>query len=122
MTGDDHPPLDAGLLEPGALAVALDYDAAWTPAAMAACDRFFCDDTAGACWPRKAAGARLAGIPGQIAGDLGELAAGRVPGPPRRRRAPLLPQPGHGGSRTSSRRAWRVDRARALGVGRLLPL
>ena len=77
--GDAPPPLHAGLLEEGALAVALDYDAAWTPEAMAECDRFYCDDTAQVL-ATKAAGARLAGIPGEIAGDLGELAAGLVPG------------------------------------------
>ena len=80
MTADIRPPLGPGLLEPGALAVALDYDAAWSPAAMAECDRFFCDDTATA-RATQAAGVRLAGIPGEIAGDLGELAAGLVSRP-----------------------------------------
>ena len=79
MTADVRPPLGAGLLRPGALAVALDYDAAWSPAAMAECDRFFCDDVA-TVRATQAAGVRLAGIPGEIAGDLGELAAGLVPG------------------------------------------
>jgi alanine dehydrogenase len=79
MTDDVQAPLGAGLLEPGALAVALDYDAAWSADAMAACDRFFCDDTAGVL-ATKAAGVRLAGIPHEIAGDLGELAAGSVEG------------------------------------------
>jgi ornithine cyclodeaminase/alanine dehydrogenase len=79
MTADIRPPLDAGLLEPGALAVALDYDAAWTLRAMAACDRFFCDDVA-TVRATQAAGVRLAALPGEIAGDLGELAAGRVAG------------------------------------------
>ena len=79
MTADVRPPLGAGLLRPGALAVALDYDAAWSPAAMAECDRFFCDDVA-TVRATQAAGVRLAGIPGVIAGDLGELAAGLVPG------------------------------------------
>ena len=79
MTAEIRPPLGPGLLEPGALAVALDYDAAWSGAAMAACDRFFCDDAATVSATR-AAGVRLAGIPGEIAGDLGELAAGLVAG------------------------------------------
>ncbi len=79
MTADVRPPLGPGLLRPGALAVALDYDAAWSPAAMAECDRFFCDDVA-TVRATQAAGVRLAGIPGEIAGDLGELAAGLVPG------------------------------------------
>jgi ornithine cyclodeaminase/alanine dehydrogenase len=79
MTADIAPPLGPGLLEPGALAVALDYDAAWSPAAMAACDRFFCDDIA-TVRATQAAGVRLAGIPGAIAGDLGDLAVRRVAG------------------------------------------
>lgn len=79
MTADIRPPLGPGLLAPGALAVALDYDAAWSGAAMAECDRFFCDDTA-TVRATQAAGVRLAGVPGRIAGDLGELAAGLVPG------------------------------------------
>ena len=79
MTADIRPPLGPGLLEPGALAVALDYDAAWSAAAMAACDRFFCDDVATVCATR-AAGVRLAGIPVEIDGDLGGLAAGLVAG------------------------------------------
>lgn len=74
-----EPPLGAGLLEPGALAVALDYDAAWSAAAMAACERLYCDDTATVLATR-AAGARLAGIPAEIAGDLGELASGSITG------------------------------------------
>ena len=77
--GAGPPPLDETVLEPGALAVALDYDAAWTPAAMRSCDRFFCDDAA-AVVATKAAGRRLAGVPETIAGDLGDLATGRVPG------------------------------------------
>ena len=79
MTADVRPPLGAGLLEPGALAVALDYDAGWSPGAMAACDRFFCDDVA-TVRATQAAGVRLAGVPGTIAGDLGDLAAGLVAG------------------------------------------
>ncbi len=79
MSEDVAPPLDAGRLEPGALAVALDYDAAWSSAAMVECGRFFCDDTPQVLATR-AAGPRLQGIPETIAGDLGELAAGLVEG------------------------------------------
>lgn len=73
------PPLGPGRLEPGALAVALDYDAAWSPAAMAECGRFFCDDTAQV-QATRLHGPRLQQIPERIAGDLGELAAGLVEG------------------------------------------
>jgi ornithine cyclodeaminase/alanine dehydrogenase-like protein (mu-crystallin family) len=79
MSDDAAPPLDAGRLEPGGLAVALDYDAAWSAAAMAECDRFFCDDTPQVL-ATKEAGPRLRDIPEVIAGDLGELAAGLVEG------------------------------------------
>ena len=75
MTEEVAAPLGAGLLEPGTVAVALDYDAAWSSAAMAECDRFVVDDTAQAL-ATKAAGVRLAGIPARIHADLGELAAG----------------------------------------------
>ena len=120
MTADIRPPLERGLLEPGALAVALDYDAAWSPAAMAECDRFFCDDVA-TVRATQAAGARLAGIPRDIHGDLGDLAAGRVPG----RTAPderlfclnlgmALEDVVTG--------ALALRRARELGAGRELPL
>jgi ornithine cyclodeaminase/alanine dehydrogenase-like protein (mu-crystallin family) len=116
----DPPPLGAGLLEPGALAVALDYDAAWSPAAMAECDRVVCDDVAQA-RATAAQGAHLAEAPLEGACDLGEIVAGRR----RPRRA--------AGDRTMclnlgiathdvvvARLA--VDRARERGVGRLLPL
>lgn len=74
-----RPPLGAGLLEPGALAIALDYDAAWSAEAMAACDRFFCDDTEQV-RATAAAGPRLGGIPEVITADLADLAAGAAVG------------------------------------------
>ena len=75
------PPLGAGLLEPGALAVALDYDAAWSAAAMAACERFYCDDTATVLATR-AAGVRLGGIRGdrRRPGGAGRRPRHRAPG------------------------------------------
>jgi len=79
MSEDVAPPLEAGRLEAGALAVALDYDAAWSAAAMAECERFYCDDTEQVLATR-AHGPRLQDIPETIAGDLGELAAGLVEG------------------------------------------
>ena len=120
MTADIRPPLGPGLLGPGALAVALDYDAAWSGAAMAECDRFFCDDAAAA-RATQAAGVRLAGMPASIAGDLGELAAGLVPG--RVRKDELLFCLNLGMALedvVTARLALR--RAVELGVGRELPL
>ena len=69
-----RPPLDAGLLGRGALAVALDYDAAWTAAAMAECDRLVTDDRSQTL-ATKAAGAHLASLPA-IDADLGAVVAG----------------------------------------------
>jgi len=77
--GDAEPFLGPDTLTDGTLAVALDYDAAWSPAAMAACDRFYCDDTAQVL-ATKAHGPRLQRIPDTVAGDLGELAVGAVEG------------------------------------------
>jgi alanine dehydrogenase len=120
MTAEIRPPLGAGLLEPGALAVALDYDAAWSGAAMAACDRLYCDDAA-TVRATRAAGVRLAGIPGEIAGDLGELAAGRVEG--RRAAGERLFCLNLGMALEDIVTAGLVlARARVLGVGRELPL
>lgn len=120
MSAHVRAPLGDGLLEPGSLAVALDYDAAWTAGAMAACERFFCDDTAGVL-ATKAAGVRLAGIPGEIAGDLGELAAGRVAG--RRSAQERLFCLNLGMAVADIVTAGlALARARELGVGRELPL
>lgn len=118
--GGGPPPLDEGVLEPGALAVALDYDAAWTPAAMRACERFFCDDTA-AVRATKAAGRRLAGVPDTIAGDLGDLAAGRVPGRRDDRERLFCLNLGMAVEDLVTARLV-LARAQARGVGTLLPL
>jgi alanine dehydrogenase len=72
-------PLDHGLLEPGALAVALDWDQAWTAAAMAGCDRFVCDDVHQVT-ATKAAGSRLQHVPERTDTDLGEVVAGAATG------------------------------------------
>ena len=114
------PPLGAGLLEPGALAVALDYDAAWTPEAMAACDRFYCDDTAQVLATR-AAGVRLGGIPSEIAGDLGELAAGRVRGRTDERERLFCLNLGMAVEDVAAAQLA-LSRARELGLGRDLPV
>ena len=120
MTADIRPPLGPGLLEPGALAVALDYDAAWSPAAMAACDRFFCDDAA-TVRATQAAGVRLAGIPGAIAGDLGELAAGRIAGRQRPDERLFCLNLGMALEDVVTGELA-LRRARELGIGRELPL
>lgn len=69
------PPLDAGMLKAGGLAVSLDYDSAWTSAAMNECDKFCCDDK-GQLLATREHGVYFGGIPKRIHADLGELAAG----------------------------------------------
>jgi len=74
-----EPDLDAGMLKEGCLAVALDYDSAWTSAAMQECDKF-CSDDVGQLLSTKEHGVYFGGIPAAISADLGELAAGLKPG------------------------------------------
>ena len=69
------PPLDAGMLKSGGLAVSLDYDSAWTSAAMKQCAKFITDDT-GQLLSTKEHGVYFSGIPEKVYADLGELAAG----------------------------------------------
>jgi ornithine cyclodeaminase/alanine dehydrogenase-like protein (mu-crystallin family) len=73
------PDLDAGALKEGGLAVSLDYDSAWTSAAMRACDKF-CADDVGQLLATREHGVYFGGIPAAIHADLGELAAGLKPG------------------------------------------
>ena len=70
-----QPPLDAGLLKSGGLAVSLDYDSAWTSAAMKQCDKFVTDD-AGQLLSTREHGVYFGGIPEKIYADLGAFAAG----------------------------------------------
>ncbi len=69
------PPLEAGLLKAGGLAVSLDYDSAWTSAAMKECDKF-CSDDVGQLLSTKGHGVYFGDIPERVYADLGELAAG----------------------------------------------
>ena len=73
------PDLDAGMLKEGGLAISLDYDFAWTGAAMRECDKF-CSDDVGQLLATKEHGVYFGGIPATISADLGELAAGLKPG------------------------------------------
>jgi len=69
------PVLDSGMLKDGGLAVSLDYDAAWTSAAMRECAKFVSDDI-GQLLATKAHGPHFSGIPNVIYADLGDLACG----------------------------------------------
>lgn len=74
-----EPPLEAGMLAAGGLAISLDYDAAWSSAAMAECDKFVSDDIKQLLATRELEG-HFTGIPEEIYADLGEIAAGLKPG------------------------------------------
>jgi ornithine cyclodeaminase/alanine dehydrogenase len=76
---DPEPDLDAGTLKRGSLAVSLDYDSAWTGAAMAECDKL-CSDDIGQLLAARRHGVYFRNIPEKITADLGELAAGLQPG------------------------------------------
>jgi ornithine cyclodeaminase/alanine dehydrogenase len=76
---EPKPPLHAGMLKKGGLAVSLDYDSAWTSSAMKECDKFVSDDI-GQLFSTKKEGIFFSGIPEKIYADLGELAAGLKPG------------------------------------------
>ena len=74
-----QPPLEAGMLKTGGLAISLDYDAAWTGAAMRQCQKF-CSDDVGQLLSTRDHGVHFAQIPDSIYADLGELCAGIKPG------------------------------------------
>jgi ornithine cyclodeaminase/alanine dehydrogenase len=76
---EPKPPLCAGMLKEGGLAVSLDYDSAWTSSAMKGCDKFVSDDISQLLSTKKE-GVYFSGIPENICADLGELAAGLKPG------------------------------------------
>jgi len=67
------------MLKAGGLGVSLDYDSAWTSAAMKECDKF-CTDDVGQMLSIKKHGVYFSGIPKKIYADLGELAAGKKKG------------------------------------------
>ena len=79
IVADPKPDLDAGMLKRGGLAVSLDYDSAWTSAAMRECEKF-CSDDVGQLLATREHGVYFGGIPAVISADLGELAAGLKPG------------------------------------------
>lgn len=76
---DPKPELDAGMLAAGGLAVSLDYDSAWTGAAMKECAKY-CSDDIGQMLATKEHGVYFKDIPATVYADLGELAAGLKPG------------------------------------------
>ncbi|NQU09689.1 ornithine cyclodeaminase family protein, partial [bacterium] len=115
-----QPPLVAGQLRAGGLAVSLDYDSAWTSAAMRECDKFCSDDVA-QLLGTKAHGVYFAGIPDTIYADLGELAAGAKPGRENDRERVFAMNMGIAVDDLVTARLV-YQRARANGVGAQLPL
>jgi len=76
---EPKPPLRAGMLKKGGLAISLDYDSAWTSGAMKECDKFVSDDIH-QLLSTKEEGIYFGTIPKPIYADLGDLAAGLKPG------------------------------------------
>ena len=76
---EPKPPLRAGMLKKGGLAISLDYDSAWTGPAMKECDKFVSDDV-NQLLSTKEEGIYFGTIPENIYADLGDLAAGFKPG------------------------------------------
>ena len=103
------------------LAVSLDYDSAWTSAAMRDCDKFCADDVPQLLATREH-GVYFGGIPEAIHADLGELAAGLKPGRERRRRAHLLHEHGHRRGRHGHGEAAVRAREASADAGTRLPL
>jgi ornithine cyclodeaminase/alanine dehydrogenase len=116
---DPKPVLEAAWFAPGALGVPLDYDSYWTPAAMAAADRFYTDDR-GQLLHTKEGGVYFRAIP-DVYADLGEVVAGLKDG----RRSPdeRLVCMNLGLALEDMATAPLVlERARAEGLGTHLPL
>jgi len=76
---EPNPPLRAGMLKKGGLAISLDYDSAWAGPAMKECDKFVSDDIR-QLLSTKEEGIYFGAIPEKIYADLGDLAAGFKPG------------------------------------------
>jgi ornithine cyclodeaminase/alanine dehydrogenase len=117
---EPSPPMDAGMLEEGALAVSLDYDSAWSAAAMRACDRFVADDV-GQLLATKAHHVFFRNIPETIHADLGDVVAGRKPGRAHDKETIFAMNMGIAIDDMVTAKLL-YDRAMAIGAGTRLPL
>lgn len=79
VVDEPKPNLDADVLKPGALAIALDYDSAWTEDAMNKCDKVFTDDV-NQLASTKAQGLHFGGLQDSRWIDLGDVLAGKREG------------------------------------------
>lgn len=116
----DPEPIDAPMLEEGVLCVGLDYDVAWTQAAIRSCDKFVSDDIGQLLYGKEHSG-HLRKIPDSIYGELGEIAAGLKPGRESERERIFSMQMGIGIEDVATAKLL-YDRALQAGAGHRLPL
>ena len=116
----DPEPLDAEMLEEGMLGVGLDYDVAWTQAAIRSCDRFVSDDIGQLLYGKEHSG-HLRKIPDVIDAELGEIAAGVKPGRQNETERIFSMQMGIGIEDLVTAKLV-LDRALQAGAGARLPL
>jgi len=79
IVDEPKPSLHAGMLKEGALAVALDYDASWSPAAKGEWARLVTDDVEHLAFA-KVEGVHFRDMPLDGFDDLGDIVAGNAPG------------------------------------------
>lgn len=79
ITDEPNPSLHEGMLKDGALAIALDYDAAWSPSAMRQCDKIVTDDIDQFVFTKRQ-GSHFGELSREAYADLGEIVAGTKPG------------------------------------------
>lgn len=79
VVDEPKPSLHAGMLKAGALAIALDYDSAWSPSAMRECDKIVTDDVEQLLFTKQS-GLYFGELPDEIHADLGDILAGAKPG------------------------------------------
>ena len=114
------PSLHEGMLKEGALAIALDYDAAWGPSAMRECDKIVADDVEQLLFTKQH-GLHFQDIPEGIYSDLGDIVAGSKPGRQNSAERILCLNLGIAVADVVAAKVL-YDRARKHGIGRKLEL
>jgi ornithine cyclodeaminase/alanine dehydrogenase len=79
IVDNPNPSLGVGMLKAGGLAIALDYDASWSPEAMRECDKIVVDDSEQFSFTKRQ-GIHFTSMPDNIHADLGDITAGSKPG------------------------------------------
>lgn len=119
ISARSEPVVEASWFSEGALAVPLDYDSYWKPAALHRADRFYTDDTAQLLQTRSGGG-YFRDIP-ELHADLGEVVAGLKDG--RRHERERLVSMNLGiALEDVATAALVLERARKRGLGTRLPL